>query len=306
MATCPKIVETFGSAEFYSPVAQSCRNTRRSRHSTAGERAPVLLAERPARRRCRRVYTEGAADNCCVLARNPNSSAETNRALMHALVDWVVKDAPPPHSRFPRLDHGDLAPPTQAAIGFPIIPGAPLPDSVFVPFYQYSYGPQFRNTDVSGLVSIQPPLIRQTLPMLVPRVDADGNETSGVRSVLLEAPLGTYTGWNPIARGFSKGRIQPLAGGFIPFAKTKAQRLASGDPRFSLEERYGTHDGYVARVKAAAERLEAARFLLPDDAERLIAQAKGASCCVDCWLRLNPARQCPSDCHRLLRSPDGA
>ena len=63
-----------------------------------------------------------------------------------------------------------------------------------------------------------------------------------MRSVLLEVPLGTYTGWNPIARGFFKGHIQSLGGGYIPFAKTKAQRLASGDPRLSLEERYGTHD----------------------------------------------------------------
>ena len=96
--------------------------------------------------------------------------------------------------------------------------------------------------------------MRQTLPQLVPRVDADGNEIAGVRSVLLEAPLGTYTGWNPIARGFFKGHIQALGGGYIPFAKTKAERLAAGDPRLSLEERYGTHDGYVARVKAAAAR----------------------------------------------------
>ena len=110
--------------------------------------------------------------------------------------------------------------------------------------------------------------------MLVPRVDADGNEMAGVRSVLLEAPLGTYTGWNPIARGFFKGDIQALGGGYIPFAKTKAQRLAAGDPRLSLEERYVTHDGYVARVKAAAARAVAERFLLQDDADRLVAQAE--------------------------------
>jgi hypothetical protein len=105
-------------------------------------------------------------------------------------------------------------------------------------------------------------------------VDADGNELAGVRSVLLEAPLGTYTGWNPIARGFFKGDIQALGGGFIPFAKTKAQRLASGDPRLSLEERYGSHEAYVERVRAAAARAVAERFLLPDDGARLVAQAE--------------------------------
>jgi hypothetical protein len=92
--------------------------------------------------------------------------------------------------------------------------------------------------------------------------------------VLLEAPLGTYTAWNPIATGFLKGRIQPLGGGYIPFAKTKAERLSSGDPRPSVEERYGTHGGYVARVKAATKRLVVERFLLQVDADRLVTEAE--------------------------------
>lgn len=282
--TCPKIVETFGSAEFYSLRA-----------------SPNLVGTRvdrdiPLPSNVRRYYAPSVrhgggpggfavdvaaggpgVDACCTLASNPNSSAETNRALMHALVEWVVKDTPPPPSRYPRLDSGDLVPPTQVATGFPLIPGVPLPDGVIVPLYEYDFGPGFKNADVSGIVSVQPPVVRQTLPMLVPRVDADGNEIAGVRSVLLEAPLGTYTGWAPIAKGFFKGRIQPLGGGYIPFAKTKAQRLAAGDPRPSLEERYGTHDGYVARVKAAAARQVAERFLLKDDADRLVAEAEKSS-----------------------------
>ena len=274
--TCPRIVETFGSAEFYSLRASP---------NLVGTRADRDI---PLPANVRRYYSPGTRhgggaggfnvdvliDACCQLASNPNPSAETNRALMHALVDWVVKDAPPPPSRYPRLDRGDLVPPTQSAMGFPLIPGVSLPDGVIVPFHEYDFGPGFKNADVSGVVSLQPPIVRQTLPMLVPRVDADGNELSGVRSVLLEAPLGTYTGWNPSARGFFKGDIQRSSGGFIPFAKTKAQRVASGDPRLSLEERYGSHDAYVARVKAAATRAVAERFLLPDDAERLVAQAE--------------------------------
>ena len=277
--TCPKIVETFGSAEFYSL---------RISPNLVGTRADQDI---PLPANVRRYYSPSVGHGggpggfvvdvpalpCCTLAPNLNSSAETNRALMQALVDWVVKDAPPPPSRYPRLVSGDLVPPTQAATGFPLIPGVSLPDGVIVPFYEYDFGPGFRNADVSGVVSIQPPVVRQTLPMLVPRVDADGNELAGVRSVLLEAPLGTYTGWNPIARGFFKGQIQPLGGGFIPFARTKALRLAAGDPRLSLEERYGTHDTYVARVKAAAARAVAERFLLQDDADRLVGQAEQSS-----------------------------
>jgi len=274
--TCPKIVETFGSAEFYSLRMSS---------NLVGTRADRDI---PLPANVRRYYSPSVrhgggpggfnvdvpVDGCCMLAANPNPSSDSNRALMHALVDWVVKDAPPPPSRYPRLDRGDLVPPTQAALGFPLIPGVSLPDGVFVPLYEYDFGPGFRNADVSGVVSVQPPVVRQTLPSLVPRVDADGNEIAGVRSVLLDAPLGTYTGWNPVARGFFKGQIQALGGGYIPFAKTKAQRLAAGDPRPSLEERYVNHEGYVARVKAAAARAVAERFLLQDDADRIVAQAE--------------------------------
>ena len=277
--TCPKIVETFGSAEFYSLRASP---------NLVGTRADKDI---PLPANVRRYYMpstrhggggggfahEIRIDPCCVLANNPNPSNDTNRALMKALVDWVVSDTPPPPSRYPLLAKGDLAPPGHASTGFPVIPGQPLPDGVFVPLYDYDFGSGFKYADVSGVMALQPPVVRQVLPQVVPKVDADGNEIAGVRSVLLEVPLGTYTGWNPLARGFFKGEIQALGGGYIPFAKTKAQRLASGDPRLSLEERYVTHDAYVARVKDAAKRQVAERFLLQDDADRLIEQAEKSS-----------------------------
>jgi len=49
----------------------------------------------------------------------------------------------------------------------------------------------------------------------------------------------------------------------VPFAKTKAQRLAVGDPRLSLEERYqNSHAGYVAAVKKAADNAACKGYLL--------------------------------------------
>ena len=92
------------------------------------------------------------------------------------------------------------------------------------------------------------------LPTYVPRVNEDGNETSGVPSVQLQAPLGTYLGWNTFRAGVFAGHGCGFQGGWIPFAKTKAERSANRDPRLSLEERYGTHDGYVAVVRKAAEQ----------------------------------------------------
>lgn len=118
----------------------------------------------------------------------------------------------------------------------------------------------------------QPPPIKRVIPTLVPKVDADGDELAGLKSVLLRVPLGTYTGWNPIASGALKGRERSLAGGYIPFARTKAERLTSGDPRLSIDERYPNLWAYYSAAAAAAADLVKRRLLLPDDAVRLLKQ----------------------------------
>ena len=105
----------------------------------------------------------------------------------------------------------------------------------------------------------------------------DGNEIGGIPSVLHQAPLGSYLGWNVTASGYSKGRVCGFSGGFIPFARTVQQRLASGDPRPSLEERYGTHERYVEKVRDAAKRLVQERFLLQEDADRLVREAEASA-----------------------------
>lgn len=273
--TCPKIVETFGSAEFYN---------QRASPTLVGSGADRDIPLPPNVRRyvfpgVRHGGGPGGFDpdpeqsDCCGLPSNPNSSDESLRALRTALVDWVVSGTLPPPSQYPRLDRGELVSPTRAAMGFPAIPGVPLPDGILNPLYDYDFGSEFRYSDVSGVITIQPPPIRRVLPTLVPKVDADGNETAGVASVLHQVPLGTYTGWNTVPSGFFEGKILTNGGSFIPFARTRSERLASGDPRLSLEERYGTHDRYVALVRAAAERLVRGRYLLREDADRLIAEA---------------------------------
>jgi hypothetical protein len=194
-----------------------------------------------------------------------------------ALVDWVTKGTEPPPSRYPRLADHQLSAASKAAMGFPNIPGVPSPEGLVNPVYDYDFGPDFNYNDQSGLITRQPPLVRQILPTLVPRVDADGNDLGGVPSVLFQAPLGTYLGWNVTAAGFDKGKVCLLNGAFVPFARTTAERTASGDPRRSLDERYGTHKAYVEAVKAAAEKAVAERFLLRADADRLIAEAAASS-----------------------------
>lgn len=278
--TCPKIIETFGATEFWGL---------RMSPGLVGTRADLDIPLPP---NVRRYYFPGvthgggrggfqitardAVGRGCALPDNPNSTAEAMRALRRALIDWVVKGVAPPESRYPMLSRGELVPPIHKAMGFPVIPGAPLPDNLMNTFYDYDLGPGFRYNDLSGVVSIQPPIIKRTIPMLVPKTDSDGNEIGGVPSVLHQAPLGTYLGWNVTTSGYLKGRACGFSGGMIPFARTKAEREALGDPRPSLEERYGTHENYVARVKAAAQRLVEQRFLAPEDADRLVREAEAS------------------------------
>ncbi|MEO7729043.1 MAG: alpha/beta hydrolase domain-containing protein [Burkholderiales bacterium] len=148
------------------------------------------------------------------------------------------------------------------------------------PVLDYDWGPAFDPNDGAGVVSSVTPRIKQVIKMLVPKVDADGNEIGGVPVVLRDAPLGTYMGWNITAGGalpFHQEKLCMYAGGMIPFAKTKAERMAKNDPRLSLEERYVDHASYVAAVAKAAANAVAQKFLLPKDAAALVAAAEASS-----------------------------
>jgi hypothetical protein len=194
---------------------------------------------------------------------------------------------------------GFLVEPTLAAMGFPSgipeLPGSvpeaatitsldgvplatPIREVPFInPVLDYDWGRSFDPSDGAGVPTNVPPRIRQVIKTLVPRVDADGNELGGVPVVLRDAPLGSYFGWNVTAAGFHKDQNCDYVGGMVPFAVRKADRLASGDPRPSLEERYGDHAGYVAAVQAAADHAVAAGFLLPADRDALVARAAASN-----------------------------
>jgi hypothetical protein len=152
----------------------------------------------------------------------------------------------------------------------------PFRDGLVNPVLDYDFGPRLQMNDLTGVITKQPPDIRQVIPTYVPVVNGDGNETSGVPSVLHQAPLGTYLGWNITADGYYKGQLCGFWGGYVPFARTRAERLQANDPRLSLEERYGTLEGYTCVVRRAAETAVRERFLLPKDAQRLISEAESS------------------------------
>ncbi len=278
--TCPKIIEAFGSAEFWGlrmspgligtdarsdiPLPANVRRYYYPGTTHGGGRGGF------------QIEPSGAAGNRCVLPDNPNPESDTTRALTRALVEWVTRDTPPPDSRYPLVARGDLVPATRAAIGLPDVPGLPFNDQILNPMLHYAFGPSFQAADVSGVIDRWPPSIRQVIPTYVPRVNADGNETAGLPSVLHQAPLGTYLGWNVTAAGFFAGHGCGFAGGYLPFARTAAERQAAGDPRPSVEERYGTLEGYVCVVRRAIDRAVDDRVLLPADGRRLLDQASSS------------------------------
>ena len=210
----------------------------------------------------------------CQLSTNPNPFIPAQRALLVALREWIVDGTEPPPSMYSKVADATLAPVETIAYGYTGAVNFTVPGVANRKFY-LDRGAQFDVESVSGVMA-EPPVTKGAYALLVPAVDADGNDTGGLRNVNVQVPLGTYTGWNPRKAGFSEGDSCDLTGGYIPFFRTQAQRTAAGDPRPSLAERYPTHADYVAKVTAAANALVAQRVLLPQDATLMINQANTA------------------------------
>jgi hypothetical protein len=208
--------------------------------------------------------TDKPALGSCQQLTNPLSYQETQRALIAALQAWVTKDVAPPPSRYPRISDGTFVSPHQSVQGFPAIPGV-----------RYIGKPA--DLHVNDLTTQPANHVKgKEYPLLVPKVDKDGNEIGGVRAVNLQVPLATHAGWNLRAKGYVEDELCYLNGQYIPFAKTKEEREKTGDPRLSIEERYKDQADYVQKISQAARSLVDERLLLQEDAERLIGEASKA------------------------------
>lgn len=211
---------------------------------------------------------------------NPNDAHRFLRGLLGGMQSWVKDGTEPPPSLYPQTSDETLVP--LARLDFPKIPGARLPGYVFRA-REVDFGPRLRT---AGIIDIEPPRTGPLYPSLVPQLDADGNETSGLRTSALEVPLATYTGWN--LRDAATGAPDVLAdnvGSVFPFARTKSGREAVGDPRPSIEERYPNKQDYLARLREAAHRLAAGGYLRPQDVDSI---AKQAAAWWDHWTAKQP------------------
>jgi hypothetical protein len=199
---------------------------------------------------------------------NPLDYRWAMRSLLVAMNRWVTDGTPPPASALPSVESGTLVTPDK--LKFPAVPGvnvATVPHKA----YRADYGPDFIK---AGLVTQEPPAIRGAFAILVPQVDADGNEIAGIRMPEMAVPTATYTGWNLFnAESGPTTVVSSMVGSFIPLPATKADRAASKDPRRSIEERYRGRDQYLNEVTKAAGDLVSKGYVLQADVPRIVEQA---------------------------------
>jgi hypothetical protein len=199
---------------------------------------------------------------------NPLDYRWVMRALLVAMNRRIADGAPPPPSAYPRVADGTLVPP--AKMQFPKIPEVNVATTPHKA-YRADYGPDFIS---KGIVSKEPPTIGRAFPILVPQVDADGNELAGVRVPELAVPVATYTGWNLFnERAGPPTVVSSMQGSFVPFARARGEREQASDPRPSVAERYAGREQYLERIRSAAQDLVARGYLLQADVPQIVEQA---------------------------------
>jgi hypothetical protein len=226
-----------------------------------------------------------ASRGSCQQFLNPLDSAQVQRALWIALDEWSTKGIAPPASRVPRLDDGTLVPVPDPSltnfhyVGIPFVTYTGLKTTR----YRFNYGPKFypdQNGTLTAdtfVTTINPPIpanfsgvfednpqLGAIYPSYVPRFDSDGNEVAGIRLPELTVPLATYTGWG-LRSGVWANDGCEASGQYIPFAKTRAERIATGDPRPSVEERYKAFGQYRSAVVNAVDDLVKNRLMICED-----------------------------------------
>jgi len=283
--TCPFGVEIYSSNEYWVKAASLLHTDptgKRDLHDSPFARNYLISSHQHG------TGNPTSKGNCQQFL-NPLDSAPVQRALFIALDEWATGRRMPPHSRVPTLRDRTLVPPLpQSGTGVPNIPGVTY-TGLKTTRYLLDYGPDYYRT---GIPSINPPAFPSTTPSyqddprngpiypsFVPKTDRDGNEIAGVRLVDVTVPLATYTGW-ALRAGPQANDGCESSGQFIPFPRTQADRLAAGDPRPSVQERYESLDRYTNKVVKALQRMAKQRLLLCEDFNselaRLVAAGRAA------------------------------
>jgi hypothetical protein len=201
---------------------------------------------------------------------NPGDYRPQLRALLDALDAWVKDGVAPPPSVYPRIDQGTLVGWRQAESGFPALPGVRYPEVIQQPSAT-DFGPDFLT---KGIITQEPPRRLGNYVVKVQRSGKDGNDLGTLLPAGVAVPVATHTGWNLRRReAGAEDQLVSLVGSYLPFPRTRADRQATGDPRPSLEERYSTFATYKKQLAERCARMVKDRYLLPEDAERIVKTA---------------------------------
>jgi hypothetical protein len=266
----PKIVYTFSSTEYWARAGSLT-------HTTADGTADAPLAATS------RLYflggtphSSGALPLAAAFRSGRSFQHYTNfaeqrwvsRALLINLVEWVRDGTEPPPSRYPSMARKELV--AFEDVRLPAMGSFRAP--TYMPqVWRMDYGLDYPRTRI---ITEEPPRLGTTFRVLVPQVNADGNDLGGIAVPEIAVPLGTYTGWNvefPDLKGL--GYLAGLIGSFQPFAVTQRERQASGDTRRSIEERYASRGDYLDQVRRTAQGLVRERLMLADDVPAVLRRA---------------------------------
>jgi hypothetical protein len=264
----PKIIVANTSTEFWNRGASLIATTPDGAADVAPANNVRIYAFMGAQHYVGRSHTRAPYVNCV----STTDHYLPMRALLLALERWTNLDAAPPPSAYPQVSDGTLITVAAYRAAFPKGLGI-VPPQQNLREPRLDFGPRFA---VEGIPTRVPPAHGPAYATRVPSPDSDGNDRGGVRLIELQVPLGTHTGWNERApeTGFAWATAR-FDGSFVPFARSAAERVAAGDPRPSLAERYPTRADFVTRLRAAAARQVTAGFLLEEDVARAVDENLG-------------------------------
>jgi hypothetical protein len=270
--TCPKIMQVDGSFEWWGGRASLVVTDGAGHDITLPDNVRYYLVSGTQHGGgagvSTGIVTEPAAGSMCQFASSPVSQTPVERALIPQLEDWIVHGTTPPASQYPTVASGNLVPSDQASVNFPDLSNVMVPSGAAATPTALSLGytgnvNQLFVTDYSNAVPVAD--LTKQYTVLVPKVDADGNETSGIRMPELAVPLATYAGWNLRGTGHSVGQGSSSTGSAIPFAVSPATK-AAGDPRTTLATLYTGRADYQSKFATATDALVAEGFLTALDA----------------------------------------
>jgi len=199
---------------------------------------------------------------------NPLDFKFALRALVEAMKLWITEDKDPPESRYPRIDEGTLVPVHK--INFPKIPGVKTPGVVHEA-YRVDYGGRWEK----GIIDRQPPVLGKAFPTLVPQVNELGNEMAGIKMIESMVPLATFYPWS-LRIGFpaAEEELVDFYGTFIPLPVNRSVKKRDLDPRPAISQLYSNKKVYLNKVRIEVVNLVKDRFLLQQDARKVILKAE--------------------------------